>query len=330
MSKWKAIGFALALFVAMIWLVNSSWIAPTPRGKPVFIAHRGVAQQFDHRGIDNETCTATRIRKPSHPYIENTLPSMRRALELGADGVELDVHPTSDGKMVVFHDWTLDCRTDGEGVTRERTLAQLKRLDVGHGYTADGGKTFPLRGRGVGAMPTVEEVLGAFPRTPLVFNFKSRDPRDADQLLAAFARAGRTVSDRHSFYGDPAITARLQARVPGASVYGKRQMKTCLIEYTAIGWTGHVPTSCQRTTVAIPHNLRHAIWGWPNRFVERMASVGTKVIWFGDFGDNTGAGIARTDQLAAIPRDFPGIVWIEDIHALAPALAALDARRARR
>ncbi len=58
--------------------------------------------------------------------------------------VEIDVAPTKDGKMVLFHDWTVDCRTNGKGETRDLTLAELKALDIGYGYTADGGKTYPF------------------------------------------------------------------------------------------------------------------------------------------------------------------------------------------
>jgi glycerophosphoryl diester phosphodiesterase len=70
---------------------------------------------------------------------------MRAAFNAGADVVEIDVHPTNDGHFAVIHDWTLDCRTNGRGVTRKHSLAELKTLDAGYGYTADGGKTFPFR-----------------------------------------------------------------------------------------------------------------------------------------------------------------------------------------
>ena len=48
---------------------------------------------------------------------------MEAAFGAGADIVEFDVHPTTDGAFVVFHDWTVDCRTNGNGVTRSHTLA---------------------------------------------------------------------------------------------------------------------------------------------------------------------------------------------------------------
>ena len=57
---------------------------------------------------------------------------MRASFEAGADILEFDIHPTTDGRFAVFHDWTLECRTDGRGVTREHSMAALKRLDIGY------------------------------------------------------------------------------------------------------------------------------------------------------------------------------------------------------
>src|SRR5690606_32829727 len=117
----------------------------------------------------------------------NTLPSMAAAFAAGADVVELDVHPTTDGRLAVMHDWTLDCRTEGAGETRSHDLAYLKTLDVGYGYTADGGMTFPLRGKGVGMMPELEEVLAAFPDRRFLINYKSNEEREGDMLAAVLA-----------------------------------------------------------------------------------------------------------------------------------------------
>ena len=73
----------------------------------------------------------------------------------------------------------LDCRTDGHGVTHDHTLAEL---DIGYGYTGDGGKTYPLRGRGVGMMPTLEEVLAALPDKKLLIHQKDGYIRTAEIL----------------------------------------------------------------------------------------------------------------------------------------------------
>ncbi|MCL6620911.1 MAG: hypothetical protein K6T55_02315 [Syntrophobacterales bacterium] len=64
---------------------------------------------------------------------ENTLLSIRRALELGVTAVEVDVHLSRDGRLVVIHDDTVDRTTNGRGRVRDLTFAELRRLDAGKG-----------------------------------------------------------------------------------------------------------------------------------------------------------------------------------------------------
>tara|TARA_R110002049_G_scaffold279949_3_gene459162 strand:+ start:21770 stop:22456 length:687 start_codon:yes stop_codon:yes gene_type:complete len=61
---------------------------------------------------------------------ENTLESIQRALDLGVDGIEIDVHLCASGELVVFHDFTLDRMTDGTGEISKYTLKELKKLKV--------------------------------------------------------------------------------------------------------------------------------------------------------------------------------------------------------
>ncbi|MGO7741194.1 hypothetical protein ACC733_38450, partial [Rhizobium johnstonii] len=63
---------------------------------------------------------------------------------------------------------------DWHGVTREHSMADMRKLDIGYGYNADGGKTFTFRGRGIGMMPTIAEVLSSFPDRRFLINVKSR------------------------------------------------------------------------------------------------------------------------------------------------------------
>ncbi|WP_294818183.1 glycerophosphodiester phosphodiesterase family protein [uncultured Flavobacterium sp.] len=61
---------------------------------------------------------------------ENTLASFRKALEMGVDGIELDVHVCATGELVVIHDFTVDRTTNGSGEVHKMTLAELKNLAV--------------------------------------------------------------------------------------------------------------------------------------------------------------------------------------------------------
>jgi glycerophosphoryl diester phosphodiesterase len=83
---------------------------------------------------------------------ENTLAAFRRAVEVGARMIELDVQLTRDGEVVVMHDWTLDRTTDGSGPVRERSRNEIGRLDAGSWF----GSAF--RGEPV---PTLADVLAA-------------------------------------------------------------------------------------------------------------------------------------------------------------------------
>ena len=120
----RLVTLGLLMLTAFIFFNNSNLFAPELFGKPILLAHRGIAQRFETAGVTNDTCTASRMLPPVHGHLENTIASMRASFEAGADIVEFDVHPTTDGQFAVFHDWTLDCRSDGHGVTREHSLGR--------------------------------------------------------------------------------------------------------------------------------------------------------------------------------------------------------------
>ena len=317
--KWTA--FVLAALILLLTFINASWLAGTPRGGIKLIAHRGVAQLFDHEGVGRDTCTADRIEPPIHDYLENTARSMQAAARLGADMVEIDIAPTADGRIAVFHDWTVDCRTNGRGETRELTLAQLQALDIGYGYTADKGRTFPFRGTRKDAMPSLEEALAALPNTSILFNFKSRNPREADMLAAALKAVGRDVDELNDgFYGARAPVERIRRHYPDAWAWSMDQAKACTTHYVLYGWTSIVPKSCRNGTLIIPVNLQWIMWGWPNRLLERMKSVGARVIVVGPYHRGKSViGLTLPEQLGEIPSSFNGYIWVEDIWTIGPA-----------
>jgi glycerophosphoryl diester phosphodiesterase len=317
MSKWKLFLIALALVAIVLSLMNASWLAPAPQGPMIRIANRGIAQPAE----PGPGCDAARMRPGDHQYIENTLPGLRRAVGLGARAVAIDVQPTADGRMVAFRDAELDCRTNGTGPVAARTLAQLKALDAGWNYTPDVGETFPLRGRGVGAIPTVEEVLQEVGQQTVVFNFVRAEPGDADLLLQAFERAGMAVEERFGFIGDPAVVARAKALAPAAWTFSRAESDACREAYFATGWTGIMPEECRGVTVALTLDRRWRNWGWPNRYLKRMADAGSRVMIVERF-DEQGNPVGLTDfsLLPLVPRQFNGMLWIEDMHEVGRAI----------
>jgi len=127
---------------------------------PILYAHRGAAAE-----------------EP-----ENTLPSFRRAIELGADAIETDAHLTVDGHVVLSHDPTAGRMAGVAREIRRATLAEVQRWDVGWGFLGERGAR-PFAGRGY-RIPTLDEALEAFPDVPFNVDAKQRTPPMVEALLA--------------------------------------------------------------------------------------------------------------------------------------------------
>lgn len=289
-------------------------VQSAPRA-PRLIAHRGVHQTFPPEGVRWDTCTATRIRPPTHGYIENTLPSVQAAFEHGAEVVEIDVHATADGHLVVFHDHGLDCRTDGVGAPEEHDLSDLRGLDLGYGYTADGGRSFPLRGTGVGLLVTLPEVFAALPDRRFMIHIKSGRAEDGDRVAKVLETLPEAVRARQVVYGG-AAAERVAQRLPEVGVWTKARTKACLRGYLGGGWLGAVPRACRDTWVVIPSNVTWLLWGWPRRFEARMARVGSKVVLAGPLVDGVSTGVDDAEQRAAVPDAYGGWLWTNRIEVV--------------
>jgi glycerophosphoryl diester phosphodiesterase len=117
---------------------------------------------------------------------ENTLTAYENGLRYGADALELDVHYSRDGEIVVFHDDTLDRTTSGSGPLAALTLDELRHLDAGYHFTPDGGATYPWRGKDV-TIPTLREVFERFPQTRVNIEMKVNDA-EGERRLARLLR----------------------------------------------------------------------------------------------------------------------------------------------
>jgi glycerophosphoryl diester phosphodiesterase len=151
----------------------------------------------------------------------STLFAIRRAVEAGATAVELDVHATADGELVVSHDATVDRTTDGRGPIAEHTLAELERLDNAYWFIPGADVTpgrpadeYPYRGRAPDdpefRIATLRQVLEAFPGMILNLDIKQTAPAVAPyeqklaDLLAEFDRRDDVIV---ASFLDPATDA---------------------------------------------------------------------------------------------------------------------------
>ncbi|WP_421380875.1 glycerophosphodiester phosphodiesterase family protein [Bacillus salacetis] len=313
----KRTAFIILILSVFIFANNSSQLTKERKGDPFLLAHRGMAQTFSMEGIEGDTCTAERIYEPEHPYLENTLASIGAAFDSGADMVEFDIRPTKDGQFAVFHDWTLDCRTNLAGEPKEYTMEQLKQADIGYGYTADGGKTYPFRGEGIGLMPSLNEVLSTFPDKELLIHIKSNDPEEGTMLAKKLLQLPESQQKLITVYGGDAPVQSLKEELPDTRVMSRETLKSCIFPYLAYGWSGIVPGACSKTQIHVPQKYTRLLWGWPDKFLNRMDAAGTRVIIVA--GDGTWSeGYDSEKDLKQLPANYTGGIWTNRIDEIAP------------
>ena len=271
--------------------------------------------------------------RPGHPYMagppllfahrggaglapENTMQAFRAAVERWeADILEMDVHATADGELVVIHDPTVDRTTDGRGAVRDLTLGEVQRLDAGYRFTDPGG-THAFRGRGV-VVPRFVDVLEAFPGVRMNVDAKGEAtmPRVIDAvraagaehrvLLASVGEAGR--ADWHGYRG-PTSASRRQIRLfyylhrlPGGGPYTPRT-DALQIPYR---WEGHQVTTPRFIREAARRNLPVHVWT-----VDDPAVMRTLLAW--------GVGGIQTDR----PDILAGVLCRETGRPPPPGLGA--------
>jgi glycerophosphoryl diester phosphodiesterase len=320
-SKPGKVAALLVMFLGFVYLNNTSLLAEPPGDRPLLLAHRGAAQPYDRTDLTNDTCTAAKMIPVDHDYLENTIPSMAAAFEYGADIVEFDVHQTVDDRFAVFHDWTIDCRTSGTGVTREQTLDTLQALDIGYGYTADGGQSWPFRGKGVGLLPSLEEVLTTFPAQNFLIDIKSNDPAEGELLAERLTGLLENRTGEIMVYGGALPVNVIRERLPQLKTLTRPQLRQCLTRYFALGWTGWVPSTCERSVLMVPANVAPWLWGWPNRFLQRMDGAGSYVMVVGDYwGEGFSQSFDDPARLNQLPADYAGGIWTDRIDLIGPVV----------
>ncbi len=301
----------MAILVSFIWLNNTNLFS-TKHSNFRFLAHRGLGQTYDESKTDYQSNTAKMIDTPVYPYLENTIDSMRVAFDHGAQIVELDIKLTKDNQFAVFHDSTLEHRTNGIGEVGDCTMTDLKKLDIGYGYTSDNGKTYPFRGKGIGLMPELKDVLNEFPDKKFLIHIKDGNMKTAELFSEFISELPSEYYDLLYFYGDDNPIHYIKEHNPEYKVFSKKMMISSMIEYELIGWTGIIPESLKNKVILLPANYSAFLWGFPQKFINRMDSVNTIVILVK--GDGSPAeGYDTTEELKGIPQGFDGYVWTNRI-----------------
>jgi glycerophosphoryl diester phosphodiesterase len=196
-------------------MAPSDWLVP--RDRPLIIAHRGASAVAP----------------------QNTLAAFRKAMELGADGVELDAQLSADGVVVVIHDFTVDKTTDGTGDVATKTLAELEALDAGARFAPQ------FAGERIPTLAQVFETLEG----KLLVNVELKDFNPRRSALAALvvevvrkhAMERRVLSSSFNPFALRAVK-RLAPEIPAGLLYAPH-----LAVYLRRAWLAPF----------VPHEARH-------------------------------------------------------------------------
>lgn len=204
---------------------------------------------------------------------ENTLQAFELAVRLGGvDVLEMDVHMTNDGQIVVIHDATLERTTDGHGLVRAHSFAELQQLDAGAKFITPS-KEMPFRGRGV-VIPLLEEVLRAFPHVGFNIEIKQDSPEMIKKVLDILHRTG--TEEVVLAAADHRIMLQLEAAKPGCFL-GMSSVQAWQVFKS--GFFGRIPKNWKNRALQVPPRYR----GFPvvsSRTIRRAHEAGLDIhLW---------------------------------------------------
>lgn len=210
-------------------------------GKVVIISHRG-----EHL---------------HHP--ENTLAAFRAAADAGADYFELDVRTTSDGKLILMHDRTLDRTTNGKGEVKNHTFNEIRSLDAGTRFSPAFSGT---------RVPTFDEALDlARNRINVYVDTKDADPQ---QLVDAIVR--HDMQDHVVVYGSPFLLYEVHKILPALRLMPEAQnpdVSRFLLRSMPIPVFAFDASDFNKLTIQVAKEARAQV------FVDRLDEADTPESW---------------------------------------------------
>jgi glycerophosphoryl diester phosphodiesterase len=91
-----------------------------------------------------------------------------------------------------------------------------------------------------------------------------------------------------------------------------------VLRYFGYGWTGLVPAACRSALVLVPINVAPWLWGWPDRFLNRMTDANSGVFVLGPYsGGEFSTGIDTPELFARLPQGYSGSIWTNEIETIA-------------
>jgi glycerophosphoryl diester phosphodiesterase len=168
-------------------------------------------------------------------------------------------------------------------------------------------------------MPSLDEVLAAFPDKRLLIDIKSNDAADGEKLATRLVRLPPKQLSHIMVYGGDRPVESVHARLPRLKTLSRARLQRCVLSYIAVGWTGYLPAACRNGLLLIPVDVTPWLWGGPSRFLARMESGGTKVFVAGPWSsDGFSRGIDDAGTLQRLQKGYGGGIWTNRVDRIAP------------
>lgn len=209
--------------------------------------------------------------------------------------------------------------------------AETRMLQSAVGYGADGivvnseiangravlARTLPFTCPGDTARPRapVAEAMEALGR-PIQYIFVE-DAAHAKALVPA----APDNEVRQIFFGSADAIDALLARRAEAKAFSVTAARQCTAAYRSGGWYGKVPDICRGNVMLLTlDDIGYTLWGWPDRFLDRMAKNDVQVMIAERVDGDRITGLTRPEQYGEIAHGFNGVIFVDDIAEMGPAL----------
>ena len=165
-------------------------------------------------------------------------------------------------------------------------------------------------------MPTIDEVFEAFPDKEFVIEVKDGKLETYKVLWKKLKTLSPKRLNKLSVCGASEEGVHwLRSQSSSLKLLSKNRMLNALIQYELLGFTGYIPEEMKNAELRIPLKYAKFLWGWPNKFMERMEAVNTRVELTAG-GSDLSEGFDHIHSLKDIPEGFDGYIWTNKINEL--------------
>jgi glycerophosphoryl diester phosphodiesterase len=150
-----------------------------------------------------------------------------------------------------------------------------------------------------------------------LIDIKGNEPQDGTLLASRLSLFTAEQRSRLIVYGQEGTLSILRERLPDLRAFSTSSIINCLTRYIAYGWTGMVPSVCNKSPLFVPVNVAPWLWGWPNRFIERLESQGSTIVVMGRLGGpDFPAGIDTLADFGQLPEDYGRGIWTNEVELI--------------